>query len=77
VGNWKPDKKLFEKGEYLAALSKAARLERMVVILRVRDFLRRTGYKVSPPEADAIPAHPLPDAAYADSWDTWIQSGGR
>jgi hypothetical protein len=76
-GNWKPDKKLFEKGDYLAALSKAARLERMVVILRVRDFLHRTGFKVSCLKAEATSAHPLPASAYANSLNMWIQSGGR
>jgi hypothetical protein len=76
-GNWKSDAKLFEKGEYLVALSKAARLERMVVILRVRDFVRRTGFKVSPPKVDTTPENPLPDAAYADSLNMWIQSGER
>ena len=38
AGTWEPDRKLFEKGDYLAALAKSKRLERMVVILRVHDI---------------------------------------
>jgi hypothetical protein len=41
-GRWVPDQQLFEKGDYLAALSKAKRLERMVAILSAHDWCRRT-----------------------------------
>jgi hypothetical protein len=78
-GDWKPDKKLFKKGEYLAALSKAVRLEseakrlqRRCVILVVRDFIHRTGSKVPPPKV----VHPLPDIAYAESLDIWTKAIG-
>jgi hypothetical protein len=75
-GTWTANKKLFEKGDYLAALSKAARLERMVVILRVRDFLHRTGFKVSPPKVDATPPHPVPDTVYGQSLEMWTRTAG-
>jgi hypothetical protein len=70
-GTWTPNRKLFEEGDYLAALAKAKRLERMVVILRVRDFIHRTGIKVPLPKVNT-PAHPLPATAYAESLDMWI-----
>jgi hypothetical protein len=57
-GNWKPNKRLFKKGDYLAALLKAARLERMVVILRVRDFLHRTGVNTSKMVSPALGDRP-------------------
>jgi hypothetical protein len=76
AGTWAPDKKLFEKGDYLAALSKAARLERMVVILRVHDWCRRSGFKGSVAELPASPAHPVPDAAYTENLEIWTRSFG-
>jgi hypothetical protein len=76
---------LLQTGEYLAALSKvrkleskAARLERMVVILRVHDFLRRSNHslvKCADPKAGA-PAHQLPDIAYTQSLDMWTETIG-
>jgi hypothetical protein len=76
AGTWSPDKKLFEKGDYLAALSKAARLERMVVILRVHDWCRRFGVKEPMVKLPASPAHPVPDAAYTESLEMWTRSVG-
>ena len=81
---WEPDKKLFEKGDYLAALAKAkrlesetARLERTVMIWRVRATRLNRGGAVkfkstSVPKSPSNPVHPLPDAAYADSLEIWI-----
>jgi hypothetical protein len=73
---WAPDKKLFEKGDYLAALSKAARLERMVVILRVRDWCRRTGFQESVGKLPVSPVHPVPDIAYTQSLEMWTRTVG-
>ena len=78
AGTWEPDRKLFEKGDYLAALAKSKRLERMVVILRVHDILCRSNHPLiecGDPKADA-PAHPLPDVAYAQSLGMWTQTIG-
>jgi hypothetical protein len=77
-GTWTPNKRLFEKGDYLAALARVARLERMVVIFRVRDFRSRSNHsliKHGNPKAGA-PARPLPDVAYAQSLDMWTQTVG-
>jgi hypothetical protein len=54
AGTWVPDKKLFETGDYFAALARAARLERMVVIFRVRDFRSRSADKLSEIESGPV-----------------------
>jgi hypothetical protein len=69
-GMWVPDQKLFEKGDHLAALSKVKKLERMVAILRVHDWCRRSGFK-SPAILPASPVQPVPDSAYAQSLEMW------
>jgi hypothetical protein len=83
AGTWTPNKKLFEKGDYLAALakvrrleSKAASLERKVVILRVHDWCRRSGFKESIAKLTASPAHPVPEVAYTENLEMWTRSVG-
>jgi hypothetical protein len=82
-GTWTPNKRLFEKGDYLAALakvrrleSKAASLERMIVILRMRDWCRRSGFKESVVKSLVTPAHPVPDIAYTESLEMWTKTVG-
>jgi hypothetical protein len=84
AGTWSPDEKLFEKGDYLAALAKVKRLEfeaakfqRTIIILRVRDWCRRSGFKGSIAKLPATPAHPVPDTAYAENLAMWTQSVGN
>jgi hypothetical protein len=78
-GTWEPDQQLFEKGDYLAALSrvrqlesKVASLERMTVILRVHDWFRRSGFK----EIAESPSPPvsLPNAIYVQSLEMWART---
>jgi hypothetical protein len=83
AGTWEPDEKLFEKGDYLAALAKVKRLEseaakfqRTVIISRVRDWCRRSGFKQSVAKLPAGPAHPVPDVSYAKSLEMWTRSIG-
>jgi hypothetical protein len=89
-GGWEPNRKLFEEGDYLAALAKAkrleseteklefkaARLKRMVIIWRVRaSRLNRRGtvtFKSTLEPEPLPPVQPLPDTAYRDSLDMWI-----
>ncbi len=82
-GTWTPNKRLFEKGDYLAALakvrrleSKAASLERMIVILRVRDWCRRSGFKESVVKSLVTPDHSVPDIAYTESLEMWTKTVG-
>ena len=83
AGTWEPDEQLFQKVDYLAALakvrrleSKAASLERKVVILRVHDWCRRSGFKESIAKLPASPARPVPDTTYAESLAMWTRMVG-